>query len=327
MTPMPAPTTIIRSHQLLLFYLPLVAVAVFISVDQVFFDGMVRQHLPATPTSVLFYGLLFGLPHIVASAFAYADKDYLAHYRRDFTVAVPLIIATAFALSFFVPTLIAFIAFTTFTLVHTIGQQAGLSRAYLKNVDPNCFAIWRWCTVGLGVSLGLSIGGTTGQGMPQIYDLLLPVSCVLLLATTVYAIQIHLRARNTRDSALLLATQCLLALSFYCVVSGYWFFAILLPQVVHDLSAYFIYIAHDRARNTDAPRNALYTAIAVRGRHVWIALPLLSIGLTLSFEFVAPSVLILTLTLFHYYIEKKAWSGGSIHRRHVQFANPTLEKP
>ena len=76
---------------LLSVYVFLPLVLVFIFCDHFFFNGAGRHMLPRNPETLLWYTLLFNLPHIFTSFFSFADREYLAFYKWPLLFGLPLI--------------------------------------------------------------------------------------------------------------------------------------------------------------------------------------------------------------------------------------------
>lgn len=104
---------------------------------------------------------------------------------------------------------------------------------------------------------------------------------------------------------------------------GYSLFVILIPRVIHDVTAYIVYITHDRNRNKHEPVNSIYRLTSFTRLSPVILLPLLSIGfafvLTSYRQYALISILILTMSFLHYYFEGFIWRGANPHRRYVNF--------
>src|SRR5690606_24181446 len=89
------------------------------------------------------------------------------------------------------------------------------------------------------------------------------------------------------------------------------------------VTAYMVYVTHDRNRNGEAPVNGLYQLASFTRLSPVILLPLMSVGiaylLTSCQHYVLVSILVLTVSFLHYYFEGFIWRGGNPHRRYVTF--------
>jgi hypothetical protein len=121
------------------------------------------------------------------------------------------------------------------------------------------------------------------------------------------------------------ANAVLVLLAYFFLITGYPLFAFLLPRVIHDLSAFTIYIAHDKNRNEgSAPPNLVYKITSL----IKIPTPLACVMLSFIFSYlihmpenaVTVARLITSVTFFHYYIERVIWKRDGLHRKYVKFA-------
>src|SRR5688572_28661232 len=63
------------------------------AVDQIFLDGLFVKTFPDVPEGYFFIGLLFGLPHIVASNLILAtNKEYMVFYKNHLLIVSAAII-------------------------------------------------------------------------------------------------------------------------------------------------------------------------------------------------------------------------------------------
>jgi hypothetical protein len=94
---------------------------------------------------------------------------------------------------------------------------------------------------------------------------------------------------------------------------------VLLPRMVHDISAFMIYISHDTNRNLDRPKLFLYRATQTV-MPIWTALVLVSVSWGAVVTYSGLKVLFwmaVSLALMHYMTEIFIWKRGSLHRRYI----------
>lgn len=304
-------STSISKKVLLLPYLIVPIVIVLILADYLFFQQRLQKLLLVQPILVLLAGILFGLPHIVASLFAYADKNYRAFYKKDFKFVVPASLLAAVLTTYVLPKFAGYILYTVLTLVHTIGQQTGLSRSGIR-VSNRTYLVWRWASTFVACSTVLSLAQIGGLKMP-----LLVVAVLALSVSSYCAIRLILEAGGAKKANYLLATQAMLVVSFTCFVTGYALLGILIPRIVHDCTAYILYIAHDSKHTLNSSNNVIYAKLNIKGKHVFWFLPFVSVIFAIFLNMTG--FLMITITYFHYFMEKTAWSRQSIHRSIVMF--------
>jgi hypothetical protein len=305
-------SVLISKKSLLWPYLVVPLVIVLILLDYLFLSKRLQTLLLVQPVLVLFASVLFGLPHIVASLFAYADKNYRAFYRNDFKFVLPASLVVAILTVGVLPELAAYALYTVLTLVHTIGQQAGLSRVGIR-VSNQKYLVWRWSSTLTACCTVLSLAQMGSLKMS-----LLVIAVIALTVSSYCAIRIIAEAGGAANANYLLATQAMLVTSFTCFVTGYALLGVLIPRIVHDCTAFILYIGHDSSHTLKSKNNLIYAKFNIKGQNVFWFLPLISIILAIFLNIV--EFLMITVTYFHYFMEKTAWSRGSIHRSIIKFS-------
>jgi hypothetical protein len=147
----------------------------------------------------------------------------------------------------------------------------------------------------------------------------------------------HWRIPTAMGRFYLWANALMVLQSSVCYWQGYAFLAILGPRLVHDLTAFTFYIAHDVNRHGTRPQNLLYRLASKLGMGVFWVCPAVAILLTYligrfadplanlvvtpvlghSLPYAASFVIVGYLGLLHYYTEVFTWKQGSPYRRHV----------
>jgi hypothetical protein len=283
---------LISKKMLLLPYLVVPFVIVLILLDYLFFSHRLQTLLLVQPVLVLLAGVLFGLPHIVASL-------------------LPASLVAAILTVIVLPELAAYVLYTVLTLVHTIGQQAGLSRSGIR-VSNQRYLVWRWSSTVTACCTVLSLAQAGSWKMP-----LLVIAVLALSVSSYCAIRLITEAGGAKKAIYLVATQAMLVTSFTCFVTGYALLGVLIPRIVHDCTAFILYACHDNAHTLDSKNNFIYTKFNIKGKHVYWFLPLASVILAIFINMVG--FVMITVTYFHYFMEKTAWSRQSIHRSIVKF--------
>jgi hypothetical protein len=136
------------------------------------------------------------------------------------------------------------------------------------------------------------------------------------------------------------ANTLLVMVSLFVYSQEYYFLAILMPRLVHDMTAYSFYVSHDVNRHGENPQNALFRLANRCHLPVALVLPLLSFLLTFLLQsygdewvnFILQTLfstqvykaitvgLIGYLALMHYYTESFVWAAGSPLRRYIRFS-------
>ena len=74
-------TISINPKVLLAIYAVMPLSLICIAIDSLIFNGHVQQALPVDPRVYVWFVLLFMVPHIIASFFSFADKEFFDYYR------------------------------------------------------------------------------------------------------------------------------------------------------------------------------------------------------------------------------------------------------
>jgi hypothetical protein len=135
------------------------------------------------------------------------------------------------------------------------------------------------------------------------------------------------------------ANTLLVVCSWYLYAQQYYFLAILMPRLVHDITAYSFYVSHDVNRHGKQADTGLYKLATICRLPVAAVLPLLSFLLTYLLQAYGDDLVnLITQTLFstqiykavtlgligylslmHYYTESFVWAAGSPLRRYITF--------
>jgi len=294
--------------------------------DQLLLGSYLRQGgLPAAPEEWPAWTILFGMPHVIAGLLTMADREYLGYYRRRFRWpllgfgAISIAAATGpDQLAFGVALWLGF-----YTVTHLLTQQIGLAFTMLRKPPPGWMRLWKWTMLVLGVLVyaGLfldmnlpdaSLGGLDPHALVVLggAGLLAP----LLASTAVLA----RRAVDRCAVVYVWSNWAMVAAILAAFAWRYPVFILLIPRIIHDLTAFLVYFNHDSNRNARHGHNLLYWR-ARRGRTVafWI-LPTVSVGLAYALqinEFPLFIAINFFLTFMHYHIESVVWRRPHLHRQ------------
>ena len=145
------------------------------------------------------------------------------------------------------------------------------------------------------------------------------VALGLLVVSNLFFFMVVRDARHRAGYWYCCATHAMVIVAVLCFVLDYSFFAIMLPRLVHDVTAFAFYTTHERARARQASTPGRLRAGLSSGITMYWALPLAAIALALGFNLLLPTVFVLTLTLLHYALESRIWRFGSPHREVIRF--------
>lgn len=323
---------VIDCRWLLALYAIIPVSVLLVVADAWIFEGQaLRQHIPNQPEHWPFWTVIFGLPHIIASLITMADREYLSHYRR--TLLWPtLIFAGVASLGILGPQPLSynllFILLDFYTIYHVLAQQLGLTLMMMATPPSFTFKSWKWLSVLAGFAIYINVYGEQYIGNVRIlgigiYDLLTYGAVCICAALVVLAWRLTPTSRHRIGVWYLWGNVALLLSALLINEIGYTLFVILIPRIIHDVTAYMVYVTHDRNRNKLLQVNSVYRLTAFTHLSPVILLPLLSVGiaflLTSHHHYSPVTILMLTITFVHYYFEGFIWRGGNPHRRYVSF--------
>lgn len=327
------------SYKLLLgMYLVLpISIAIHL-IDLHFYDGHLRDTLKTNPQQYFIFQLFFGTPHIVASnIILLSNKEYFRYYRTKFFVVTLLIIAF-FSIGNFVlsyPTLYILVA--AFTVIHVIKQQFGLGNSICR-LSGWPYFLWSWTGIFLSVILYISIflgGAMEAETHQQLSLIFKNMSAFFILLGLIC----HFQIKSNFGKAFFWSNTLIILGIYYLSSQEYYFFAIFVPRIIHDVTAFIFYIAHDYNRHQKSPKNLLYKITGHYKFLFFLVLPFLAIFITYlmrfhgdeylamftnaTFNFEIPKAFSLGiigyLSLMHYYTEAITWKNDSPYRQFIQF--------
>ena len=136
------------------------------------------------------------------------------------------------------------------------------------------------------------------------------------------------------------ANVLLVVSSFYFYNQQYYFLAILVPRLVHDVTAYIFYVTHDVNKHQRQPQNAIYRCATYYRLPIIAVLSVLSFSLAFVLQAYGDNTVSLItrylfdveidkaatlgllgyLALMHYYTEAFTWKQDSPYRQFIAFS-------
>ena len=315
----------IDGRWLIALYLVLPVSACVVLIDQLLLNEWLRLDvLPSNPENWPLWNLVFGLPHIVASAMVLARSKYVSYFKKDFTRPVTGIVAFV-AFGFFGPQpislMLCYAVLAFYTVYHVLAQQIGLSGMLARRPKDTWFKLWKWLCILAGFAIYIHlyvesrIDTITLFGM----DVSLPLSFLSLALSVcqlMLAVYISLKSESQIGKWYVLANGMMVMLVQLVGIMGYSMLVVLIPRIVHDLTAYYVYLTHEinmggtRTNKSGDGVNQIQSLLLVS-----IRLPVLSMVIAAFLSWHSSNVLIapvvMTLTLLHYYFEGVVWRGTS----------------
>ena len=304
---------------LLWVYAVLPLVLVFVLVDHFVFAGTAMRVLPHFPEKLFWYMLIFNLPHIIASFFGFADKEYLAYYRSKLFFGLPIIFLLAFVLPWLNLSL-TIIFIIGYTFYHNVSQQTGIATILMRHRGPAVTA-WRATNIILAVTIyGLVYPSALN---PALYNYATQFIFILLAVSLILTFVITRKSKTKEGTIYALGTTGIACVGMIALMLGYPIITITILRFVHDLTAFIFYITHDMNRNRELKHNLLYRFVLPTTRLYVVGIPLLAVVLTYLIQGKGSATIIqifFILAVTHYYIEGFMWKNGTPHRREIAFS-------
>lgn len=310
-----------------------------VAVDALLLNQRLAALLPRDPHSLFAFSLFFELPHILASAFiVLGHADYRRHFQRSLLYAslaaacfaLPIRHALWFSLSG--------AAFGLWTLVHVLRQQLALAGP-LAGLRGQLHQLWMGSAIAFGLPVYL-LAYSRSSFTPE-WSAGLELATYLLWALFALCCAEVLRRTRTRRGFAYVAFNCIAYLSIGgFLFAGYPFVVVLIPRVLHDLTAFLFYGAEELGRLRHE-RPALPYRIASRLRIPAVSvLPLAAIAVayllrwpltawlpsakapdyTLPWGLRLLDSFLIFVAVHHYWMEAVTWKGSSPYRRHFRLS-------
>jgi len=280
------------------------------------------------PEQFPLWAFLFGLPHIVSSFQSMCDAEYLTAYRKRIAPILGLMVLPQLMFAAGIPGTLLLAGVLVLTQHHVVAQQFGMALAVAQIRPTPLFVVCKWSSLTLGVLAAFMTYAATEFGgtaeFAVVTALARHLSAPLLVVILASGALLVWRLRGNRAGAIILASNVLLLAAALVLIfyTRYALAGIMLVRVVHDVSGFVVYIAHDTARNQTQRRNLLYRLIPFLP--VWLLNVAFAIGIAASLTYWANRIdwigwLVTGITLAHYYMESFIWRGPTPHRRHFRF--------
>ena len=336
----PAARVTISARFLLGIYaiVPLCLIAMVL--DRLFFAESLFRALPTSPESFFYFQLVFGTPHIIASAVILAaNTDYLRAFWLRLVLFTILLLMFFGIGSLYIP-YESFLAIVgAVTVLHVIKQQVGIGKGLCRRAGW-VYDAWGWTMVVFGSILYYAVYTShdlSGLTAAWIHGTLWTLAALVLALTLVC----HPRIPTSMGRLYLWANAVMVLQSGLFYKQGYLFLAILGPRLVHDLTAFTFYVAHDVNRHGAQPQNLLYRLASKLGLGIFWVCPAIAVLLTYLIDRFADPVAQLVVTpvlgynlpyaasflivgylgMLHYYTEAFTWRQGSPYRQHVALSS------
>jgi len=304
----------------LLVYLIVPVLITIVIIDSLYFEAALRPYLGLQAVLIPLYIFVFDLPHVIASFFSFFDKEYVSYYKKHLCLYLPGFLA-ATALLFLVNFELGIVFYLLNDLWHSLRQKVGI--ALILGARPGllhtAWTIVPFVFMGFGYISTLrpdTFSSDFTASMIAIGPVAVGILFVLML------LKIHDSAPKAR--LYIFAVSMLFISSYFFIILGYVFFAILAFRFVHDLTAFMFYITHDRNRNQVHTKNWLYKIVNAISVPYFIMVPVLAIIAAYAVRILPHQALqtglsiAIVLGMSHYYLESVMWKRDTPHRQNVR---------
>ncbi len=302
-------------------------------------NGSIKSYLPPFPHYIFLFHLLFGAPHILASSvILFANREYYQFYKRRVFYVSLLIVLFLLLSAVILPYEVAFFIVITTSITHVIKQQLGIGNIICR-LRGALYHYWAWTGISAGVLLynAMFLRNAFSENQLQILHFFM-LALVIIYAVLTLANQTRLDSKSAK--LFLWCNFSLVGVPLFLYSKDYFFLSILAPRVIHDITAFAVYMVHDRNKHGLTPQNPLFRMAKKMHLNVYLVTPLIGIGIAYLLQhqldpaiarvaglFIEsdqfPQIAIGVVTFFnllHYYTETFTWGAKSPYRRFLSFA-------
>jgi hypothetical protein len=300
--------------------IPLVLLTIFLdwSLDL----GLIMR-LPERPEYWSIWIYIFGMPHVFASFLLLADNAYWQEFKTKLIVSAAAMLAIPIVLTNFFGFDALFFFFTVLIIYHTVAQQFGLA-LIASQTKPD---IYHKLNTFLGSGVGVVIYAVVyNEGKIDLISSTIPelewLAWSLMIPVLWLSIKQYNRSKTTEGKQFVALNYLMLLTILIAFSYGLSVLAIILGRIIHEFCAWFIYSAHDQNRNATEAYNVVY-------RHLPFIAPKFAgliiafvVGVLVTYSLVDAkdlAFLLVSFSLYHYWIEGFIWKGNSGPKQHVKF--------
>jgi hypothetical protein len=269
------------------------------------------------------YALLFGMPHVLASFFGFADPVLVRPTWRWLALCAACAAAASALAAWLLEDLTMYALMVVATMIHVMGQQTGLAAGQtgLRVARyPAALKLWRTLLAVAATSAAVAVGGELMVPLTPDSAQWFVTGGVGLLLSLPLAAWLGYQAHATGGSAhALVAIQLTAVVAYVMVAMGYALLGIGLIRWVHDATAFMIYGGLAQARaSKDANANRLFRIFGLSAKALsWSLWPLAIVLCWILLPLFTPYASV-WLVLTHYLCEHRLWRRSSAWRRHLR---------
>ena len=316
----PLPFAIKRTWLLRIYLVMPILLSVFL-VDIIWYNQrLVFPYMGLSSLLLPLYLVVFELPHIIGSFLSFADKEYVQHYKRALVRGLPVVLIVVSALLYF-NLQVAFVCYLVATVYHVIKQQTGIG--LLLGAARGRWFVW-WSYSGIIVTSLLYVFFILPELFPTNTLGLLNIAVLVgIVGFVVCGLVVRAKSVPKIARQYVVYTTLSLVLGYVFIMVGYLFLAFFLIRFIHDVTAFYFYIAHETNRNHQTVHNIIYQWLRHIPLPIFVLVPLISIGFAYALRvgITGPAAVYVVVILFgfvHYYLESMIWKKDALHRQVIQ---------
>lgn len=286
--------------------------------------GNLSLALPTHPEYWPVWIYIFGMPHVFASFILLADEQYWNEFRSKLIASGIIILLIPPVFTMFFDFYYLFFLFTALIVYHTVAQQFGIALIVAK-IRPD-----RWHVVHTFAGSIIGVVLYTYMYSDARLDFVMPLKSyfidaawgLLLLVGGITARQ-FIRANTPAGKMFLLCNFTMLLTMLILFSYGFQLLSIVIGRIIHEFTAWYIYSVHDHNRNADTRHNIIFRRFPMLpARYAGF---ILAFALGIAFTFLSEefnqflALLIVSFSLYHYWIEGFIWKGASGPKQQVVF--------
>ncbi len=303
-------------------------------VDKFLLESMVLNWLPTRPEKWAFWLIIFSLPHIISSFITMFDTDNIVLYKKKIIKAIILLVGLSFLFNLIIPNFLAnselynyqlifFAIYGFFTVYHVTSQQLGIG-LILSRLPPDLnFSIFKWLSIFLAFVLFLLVVFSSAVNEQNAYLVKYGhyISGVLLVICCHFGWALTIKTRLKQGKIYIYLNLMMFGSIFIFAIFDYFIFALIVPRVIHDITAFVIYSNHDANKFTIEKNHLIYAILLKTPISIRIASPVLGVLIALIIKnspawFILYSMLV--FDFLHYYIESFIWKKEGSHRKYLK---------
>lgn len=318
---------------LLSVYMIIPICIVMLLLDQLVLDGFFRSHLPTRPEEWAWWLVIFNTPHIISSFVTILNTEDMRDNGKSYKNIILLLLAISLTIYGIFPLVLSgqakyqfdilvFAIYGFFTLHHVFSQQFGMSLILGRFPPSPSMKAFKYLAISLSVLLLLHLG-LDANGKP-FYSYMLYCEITLAALVLFFSLSYFNRSRSWLANTYHIGNVLMVLSSFIFVNLGYGIFALIIPRVIHDLTAFMIYSNHDENRfNISNKSHYIYSftnKYKLRPLYLSFCIGILVAYLLNLLPITYLIFVLLVVDFFHYYIERHIWKSDGNHRNHLKIS-------